>query len=545
MLRRILSITTVLITLIHAGAYAASGWIARGVLANRTLDGERQPPERWEALLHGIVLRSGVITLLVLGVSLALLSRPRVREELSAFWNAEESPVRLGVFRAFLFGAILIVFDVDQTVFFARLPPVFVQGLPDPLPLWRLIVPAPDITPVLCRVFLGLAFLGMIGLYARAAAAGVAALGFYLLGLPQIYGKVDHYHHLIWFSLILACSPSGDAFSVDALLRRARRPGAPDPGRGRAYALPIRLVWITIGVMYFWPGYWKIVQHGPAWVLADNFRAHLYLKWFEEETFHPLFRIDRYPLLCTLGSAYAIVFELSWIFLMPFKRTRPVAVFMGLMFHNMTWALMNIAFLSLQLCYASFVDWERVFGWVRGRLGRGAAGSEPAGAPAPVPRALVPLVAGILAMDMAYGAIHQTDAWPFACYPTFSTIIRREHRTLYVKITGEGAAARAAASDKAIDAFRSERYAAVLYGVVNERDEARRQRKLSALAGIIRALDRSIVPGETIVIGAAVFSTDPDVPRVPREDKVLYSLRVAEAEGQGLSAHSPSSMVAP
>ena len=47
-------------------------------------------------------------------------------------------------------------------------------------------------------------------------------LGWYVLGLPQTFGKVDHDHHLLWCLFVLACSPCGDALAIDARPTDAR-----------------------------------------------------------------------------------------------------------------------------------------------------------------------------------------------------------------------------------------------------------------------------------------------------------------------------------
>lgn len=544
MLRRLVAGATISLGLAHLAAYLGSGWVARVLLVHRTLDGERQTEAQWVGLLHAIILRSAVVSLLVTVVVVALLAVPRTRDELRGFFTAREGPRNLAVFRIVLFGTLLLVFDADQIVFFAGLPPVLVQGLPDPLPLWRLIVPSAGLTAILLPAFLGCCVLACVGLFTRAASLGACLLGFYLLGLPQVYGKVDHYHHLLWFSLILACSPAGDALSLDALLRAHRKPAG--PAESMAYALPLRIIWLLFGVMYFWPGFWKLVQHGPAWVLAENFRAHLYLKWFEDQTFVPLFRVDHYPWLCTLGAAGAVFFELSFIFLVLFRRTRPLAVAMGLAFHNATFLLMNIAFLSLQLCYAAFIDWDALGRRVLasdGALGRGAAAllarlrsaterrSGAVEAALDERRVIRPVaVAGavLLSVNLGYGAMHQTDAWPFACYPTFSTIIKAQHRSLVVTITDPVTGVRSARTSNLLEAFRSERYAAVVRGILQERHEPRRQRKLEALAGIVRTLEPTIKPGDVITIGETVFSTDPEAARAPQKHERLYAFQVRD-----------------
>jgi hypothetical protein len=557
-MKRWFSAAPALIAAAHVIAYLESGWIARTILHDRTLDGRRQPAEAWVPLLHGIILRSGVVTTACFAMVILLASIRRTREALGRFFEDERGPLDLAVFRVVFFGAFFLVFDADQTIFFSRLPRVLVQGLPDPLPLHRLLVPLPSVTPFLAHAFLAFCFLGMIGLFTRAAALAVVILGFYLLGLPQVFGKVDHTHHLLWFALILALSPCADTLSVDSLLRSFRTPDDQEPPRpSRAYALPIRVLWVLFGVLYFWPGFWKIVQHGPAWVLADNFKAHLYKKWFEEETFSPLFRIDHYPILCTLGASFTILFELGFIFLVPFKATRKIAVLVGMSFHLLTYFFMAIAFLSLQICYAVFFDWTRIAKWLedhvfpadgavrqRARLLLArvrAMGRQEARRPmvaaairfvtsAPSHERSIRSVATagivIATISMGYGAMHQTDAWPFACYPTFSTLIHLERRSLSLEIEDEHGARRRVRTASLIDAFRSERWSAVLDGVVRETRPDRRAAKLDALAEVIRGVDRSIKPGETIVIRQARFSTEPEAERRPLDTKTLYTYHV-------------------
>ena len=553
MLRRLLAAATVLLCFIHLVAYRASGWMARTLLVHRTLDRELQPEARWIALLHAILLRSGCVSLLVLGAVVVLLGIPRTRDEILGFFTAKAGPLDVAMFRVVFFAAFLLVFDGEQTAFFAGLPQVLVQGLSDPLQLWRFIVPSPTLTTILIPVFRGCCLLACVGLFTRPAALGVCVLGFYLLGLPQVYGKVDHDHHLLWFSLILALSPAGDALSVDALLSSpTKRP----PSEERvAYALPLRIIWLLFGVMYFWPGFWKLVQHGPAWVLPANFRAHLYIKWFEDQTFTPLFRIDHHPWLCLLGASFAIVFELSFVFLILFRRTRPLAVVLGLVFHNATFLFMNISFLSLQLCYAAFIDWSRLRDWLAPRvfepgstlqrggaalLERTRAALHKAAGPrliawasadldeASVVRRLAIAGAVLVSVNLGYGAMHQTDAWPFACYPTFSTVIKPQYRSLFVTILDPASGTRSARMSSLLDAFRSERYAGVVLGILSERDELRRQRKLEALASLVRALEPSVKPGDIITIGEALFSTDPDAPRTPQKEERLYGFQVRE-----------------
>lgn len=201
------------------------------------------------------------------------------------------------------------------------------------------------------------AFLG----WATQRSAWVAcACAVYPLGVPEFFGKIDHrHHHLVWFAALLAASRSGDALSIDALrsaVRRADRgePTTP-PGPATAYALPLRLAWLLIGVAYFFAGLAKL-RAGPRWILSDNIRNLMYRFWLEKG-FTPAVRIDRFPLICRAAAAATVAFEISFLPALFFPWLRRIAVAGGIAFHLLTDVYLRIAFTELVSCYVVFVDW--------------------------------------------------------------------------------------------------------------------------------------------------------------------------------------------
>jgi hypothetical protein len=196
-------------------------------------------------------------------------------------------------------------------------------------------------------------------------------LGFYFFGVPNFYGKVDHDHHLVWFAAILAFSPCGDFLAVDAALaawRGADRKSTHPSLRSKAYALPLRFVMLLMGVIYFFPGFWKLWQSGFDWFLTGNLprQLHLFWLWSFDGFWLPSFRIDRHFSLCRIAAGATILFELTFVFLMFDKRLRVVAALGGLIFHGATNWLMRISFLSLQVCYVALFDWS----WICSIIGR-------------------------------------------------------------------------------------------------------------------------------------------------------------------------------
>jgi len=306
---------------------------------------------------------------------LAGLMRRSTGRILRAFFGAVGHPLNLAVFRIALFYSVFASVNVEFFVGLSRTPREF---LVPPAGLGWLLASlpvGPDLMEGAARLLLLSSVLAMLGVYTRVSAVVVVVLGFYVLGVPQLFGKVNHYHHLLWFAAILAASPCGDALSIDALRRAwkgADSGNVEPPGESRAYALPLRLVWLLIGVMYFFPGFWKWWSAGIDWALSDNLRFIMYTRWTEVGDWTPFFRIDRYPLLYQAGAAGTIAFELSFIFLIFFPRLRLLAVAQALAFHTMTRVLMQIWFDSLVRCYVAFFDWHAICR----RVGRAMFGDE-------------------------------------------------------------------------------------------------------------------------------------------------------------------------
>ncbi len=122
---------------------------------------------------------------------------------------------------------------------------------------------------------------GLIGLFTTASSALALILAVYVLGVTQVYGKVSHNHELIWFMALLAVSPCGDALSIDAILSSRKRADLgiiERPGASIVYALPLRFASLLLGIIYFFPGFWKFWTSGFAWAFSDNLKYQMYSK---------------------------------------------------------------------------------------------------------------------------------------------------------------------------------------------------------------------------------------------------------------------------
>jgi hypothetical protein len=331
----------------------------------------------------------------------------------------------LAVFRITVAGVLLTFRDVYTTPQWAALPPS-VRVTPGGLgPLLASLPLSAHAARIAVAVLVVSLTSGLVGFRSRTSFAVATAAGFHVLGVPQLSGTPFHQHHLLWFTALLAASPCGDALSIDAWLawRRGTSTGGPP---SVAYGLPIRIAWLLLGLVYFFPGVWKLRASGWAWIASDNLRNQMYAKWLETGEI-PALRIDRYPWLCHLGAAAVVAFELSFVFLVFNNRTRRWAVGAALLFHAGAAYWMHIYYSVLWCCFPVFFDWTPLLSRVQRRMASGSTHERsPLGAG---------LVGGLLVLGVVQaGARGDMSAWPFACYPTFQWIASDSLPTLRIEI---------------------------------------------------------------------------------------------------------------
>jgi predicted DCC family thiol-disulfide oxidoreductase YuxK len=331
----------------------------------------------WGTLEHYLTLSRLLFSKIVISfiamsfLIIVIIKRRSLQHIISDFFSAVTHPINLAVFRVVLFYTIFDAVDRPSVLWFSQVPtelqvaPFGAKWLIDYVPInvtWATTA---------STLLLISSFTAMIGLFTRISTLITVLLGIYVLGIPQFYGKVNHYHHLLWFAAILAVSRCGDALSCDAIFaawKRADRGIIAPPGPSHIYALPLRFVWMLMGVIYFFTSFWKVWETGVDWVLSNNLKFIMYAKWLDLGGWMPVFRIDAYPFLYKLAAVGTITFEISFIFLIFSKRFRLLAPIGGIFFHTMTEIFMHISFRSLLRCYVAFFNWHailsRVGHWV-------------------------------------------------------------------------------------------------------------------------------------------------------------------------------------
>jgi hypothetical protein len=308
-------------------------------------------------------------------------------------------------------------------VLIAKAPTLhFVTTLPPALPFpplgfgWivTLTTTKPLVVGSLWGIFVGAAVCGALGLWSRTSLWVVGLLSVYVIGLKYCFIKVDHdLIHLPYAALLLANSRCGDVLSLDWLKRRSgdlRWFRSDARKESVSYGLPLRYLWLLIGLGYFFAGFWKLAFSGLDWALSDNLRNTLWGCWACYDDFHPVFRLDRYPLLCRLAALTTLIYELGFVVALPVRGLRPWLCGLGIVFHVGIAQTLGLDFWPLMVFYPTLVDWGRLLG----------PRAEPLAAPAH-DQLLRRLGLG-LTVGVTLAGLTHFNSWPFSVMPTFAEI---------------------------------------------------------------------------------------------------------------------------
>jgi hypothetical protein len=340
------------------------------------------------------------------------LASPTGRAALRRLFHEPGPALNLAVWRIVLFGTLFYLVDRDQLAFYADLPDVLHWPRPGLGAFFSAIPQPPEAVSVLSAALLVACASAMLGFCSRTSALLVTVLGLVVLTNLEVHGKMRWIHHLLWMSSVMALAPCGDALSIDTLLRRQR--GAPRPSI--AYSLPIHFAWLYLGLVYFYPGFWKFVYSGFEWFGPENLGSKMAERWYSKE-FMPGLRIDDFPALLVLGAAGTVIFELAFIFLVPFRPLRPLLVLAGVSFHLASYYFFRIDFHQTLLLYPVLIDWVALGRALGLRVATPA--EEP---PARTSRYSRPLILtwGVLVLALALGhGGARVLSWPFTVYPLF------------------------------------------------------------------------------------------------------------------------------
>jgi hypothetical protein len=204
--------------------------------------------------------------------------------------------------------------------------------------------------------------LACLGLLTRFATVAALVLGAYVLGLPQNFGKVGHGDPvLILTMLILALSRCGDAFSIDAWMRKTK------PQPSGEYTWPIQLACILLAIVFCAAGATKLVRSGFEWITSDNLQILLLQHHFAlKDPFTTLgLHIARHPLLCKVLAGMTVALELSMPLALLSRKLRRVLVPSAFLMQIGIGITMGVYFTQFMICYLFWVPWGRLLEWVR------------------------------------------------------------------------------------------------------------------------------------------------------------------------------------
>ncbi len=263
----------------------------------------------------------------------------------------------LALFRI-LFAAQALVLELPAFGWAGTLPPAFYN--PSRYSLGALLEVPPSALVLnvfsLAAVVLFVALL--FGYRTRAVSLLLAVV--LVVGLTFVYGYGKIKHQYVFFAavpLVMAFSPWGQAFSLDA----ARRGARPAPLRW-SNAWPVALMALVIGFGYFSAGLPKapvwfdldLSTHGARSWLVNGFQSGRQ-GWLAEWFFH-----NENPYLWEGMDYLAVSFELGFLLAVLHVTAFRAFLIAAIGFHAANVFIMNIDFTHLAFIYALFLPWDRI-----------------------------------------------------------------------------------------------------------------------------------------------------------------------------------------
>jgi hypothetical protein len=281
------------------------------------------------------------------------------------YWFTPETAEQLALVRVVSYGLLFASYLPLDDRGWTQVSPVFWM----PISLFHILSGPPrnvamiGILQILWKVSL---LASAIGFVSRVSMPTAAALGFFLLGLPNCFGKI---HHLDGFPVlllyILAVSRCADALSVDRALRGSREMRT---GVSAQYGWPVRLAQTLFLLVFFAAGCAKLRNGGFAWMTAANMRSI----WLGELFTHtPPPALGGFLAQSTWLSQFAavatVMIELSALPALFFRRLRVLTVVGLLVMQTFIALMLGVYFTPHLVGYALFLPWERYYRKLHGR----------------------------------------------------------------------------------------------------------------------------------------------------------------------------------
>ena len=270
------------------------------------------------------------------------------------------SPFALGVVRAIVHGTFLISTLFTSFSALGALPPTILRptGLMKLLP-WSFYdrLQTPSGILILQIVMLLSLTLSTIGLGTVISTKTSLVLVIFYQGLLRSFGHFNHDEMIVvYFMVVLAFTPCGDAFSIDSRLRKItkERPLF-------AYAYPILLMQSLLAWVYFSSALIKLRVAGMRYLSPDNLPALAIfhsLDNLHDTSFRIAFWLPHVKQYLPIAVGFVLIWELLFPLAIFWQRIRWWLLGLGVVFHLSTLFVMNIFFPHQLAMYLIFIDWK-------------------------------------------------------------------------------------------------------------------------------------------------------------------------------------------
>jgi hypothetical protein len=280
------------------------------------------------------------------------------------FWFAPVEPLNLGICRILFFGAFFLFYLREDFSAWGEVSESFWMPI-DLFELLHLSALSGSLLAVVQSVWKVSLALSCIGIFTRPSTIFSFVFGVYLLGLPNKFGKVNHYDALVVIVLgIMAVSRCGDACSVDRLIHRGRQRGGSwdvTPRASGEYTWPVRAVWVTLALIFFAAGVSKLRHSGLEWIFSENMAVLLIKARYVDDPLTSFgFYLSQYSWVPQLLAAATIALEVSYPLALFSRRARWLIVPSVFFMQVGILVFMGVAFYEFLICNLFWIPWDRV-----------------------------------------------------------------------------------------------------------------------------------------------------------------------------------------
>ena len=273
-------------------------------------------------------------------------------------WSFRTPTEGLALYRV-LFAGYVLVTGVPMVSWAGRLPPAFFDPPDYSLGMFFSSMPSEGFLSALSVALVALYVMLLFGWHTRAVSLALTAVLGVGLTFHYSFGKIDHGEvFLLVVPFILAFSPWGEAYSLDAARRRGGEAETVRSPLRKAW--PVALVAVVIALAYASAGLQKLpwldldlTTHGARRWLIDG-----YQRQGRTDLLAGFFYGIRNPYMWEVMDVTAVVFEVGFAVALLRGTWFRVWAAVAIGFHAANYFILNISFTHLVVIYALFLPWS-------------------------------------------------------------------------------------------------------------------------------------------------------------------------------------------